>query len=169
MSDSLSHAIANFDGADFTALEAAVADHFPSADDLAGLVVLVQVGDLRAQLAAAWALGRLVARGLPLLPAERRALLRCLDEDRAWQVKERLCLAVRYLRTPPDVALTAAASLERLAAHDHRNVRLAALDGLAALAERFPQLQEWSDRAVERALDDTAPSVRAKARVLLRG
>lgn len=168
MSDVLTGAIAAFDGANFAALQLAVTDHFPSADDLAGLVVLVQVGDARAQLGAAWALARFLERGLPLLPAERRILLRCLDEDRSIELKLILCRAVPHLRTPPDMALAAATSLERLFVLGDRPMRVAVLDGLAALATRFPALAERVAAVAAAALDDEAPSVRAKARVLQR-
>ncbi len=168
MPDRLSRAIAAFDGADPSVLAPVVAAFEPTADDLAGLVVLLQVGDEAARIAASWVLARFLERGLPLLPAERRTIVARLEQEGAWQVRLYLCGAVRNLRTPPDAAAAAAASLQRLAADPHRHVRAAALDGLAALAVRFPALAPEARACLETALADPAPSVRARARVLLR-
>ena len=164
----LSSAIAAFDGADPSVLEPLVAAFEPTADDLAGLIVLIQVGDEAARIAASWALARFLERGLPLLPAERRVIVARLASETAWQVQLNLCTAVRHLRTPPDAAAGAAASLGRLATDPHRHVRAAALDGFTALAIRFAPLAPQARACLEAAANDTAPSVRARARVLLR-
>jgi hypothetical protein len=166
--DGLSRAIAAFDGADFAALEAALLAAVPTAEQLAGLVVLLEVGDARARLAAAWSLATAVAAGAPLLPAERRRVLAQLERAEP-PARAQLCRAVRALRVPPDVAEVTCATLERLAADDERAVRRWAIDGLDGLAVRFPALRSRADAVLDRAAaEDPAPSVRAHARRLTR-
>lgn len=167
MNDALSRAIAAFDGVDFGPLETAMADGPPTADQLAGLVVLIEVGAATARLAAAWALARALDQGAPLLPAERRRVLAKvpLAEPAA---RAQLCRAVRRLRVPPDVADATATVLESLADDEDRSVRRWAIDGLDALAARFPALRERAAVRLDAAMRDPAPSVRAHARLLCR-
>ncbi len=166
--DALSRAIATFDGAHYAKLETALAAAVPTVEQLAGLVVLIEVGDARARLAAAWALTAAVAAGVPLLPAERRRVLARLESAEP-AARAHLCRAVRALRVPPDVAAATCAALERLAGDEDGEVRRWAVDGVDALAVRFPALRGRADAVLARAsAHDPAPSVRAHARRLAR-
>lgn len=141
MDDTLAARIAAFDGETFADLEAALALGPPSADTLAGLVVLLEVGDATAQAAASWLLWRMLDAGYPLLPNERRRIVAVLtDPDRSPRVRLHLCRAVPALRTPPDVAERACSVLEAQLAGTDPAMREAAAAGLRALAARFPVL-----------------------------
>lgn len=163
MDEPLSLAIAAFDGADFSAVDAALASGLPSAEQLAGLVVLVEVGDASAQLAAAYALATAVAHGAPLLPAERRRLLARLSAPEP-AVRAELCRSVRHLRVPPDVAEATFTALCGLTEDADRRVRRAALDALDGLATRFAALRARLEPILAQRLEDPAPSVRAQAK-----
>jgi hypothetical protein len=127
------------------------------------------VGDTPAQTAASLALGRFLARGFPLLPAERRSVVRCLTTDRPAPVLVSLLAAIPHLRTPPDVAEATTVALEGLMRHPDRAVRAAALEALVGLVARFPQLAARAQACLAAAAaNDEAPSVRARARVLAR-
>lgn len=151
MDDSLAAAIAAFDGATFSDLERVVALGPPSADALAGLVVLLEVGDETAQTAASWILWRFLAAGYPLLPNERRRVVGVLeDATRPACVRLHLCRALPSLRTPPDVAERTCAVLE---AHlDGADVAMREASGVAlrALADRFPVLRDRVAAALDR-------------------
>lgn len=167
MDDRFSDPIATFDGSDYAPLDEALGSVPPSADQLAGFVVLLEVGDVRAQTAASWLLQRCLEFGYPLLPSERRRIVAVLaDSDRVWEVSLHLCHAVRWLKTPPDVAQAAASALEQLIASPHREVRAATLDALDGLTSRFPKLVDRAEAAIGQAHADPAPSVRAQARLI---
>lgn len=167
MDEQLSRAVAAFDGVDFAPLDAVLASGVPSAEQLADLVVLIEVGDATARLAAAHALATAVGQGAPLLPAERRRVLARLGAAEPAACAE-LCRAVRHLRVPPDVAEATCAELADLAGHADRRVRRAALDALDGLATRFGALRARVEPLLTRALEDPAPSVRAQAKLLRR-
>lgn len=169
MDDRFSDSIATFDGSDYASLDEALGHVPPSADQLAGFVVLLEVGDVRAQTAASWLLQRCLEFGYPLLPSERRRIVAVLaDGERFWEVSLHLCHAVRWLKTPPDVAEAAATALERLTLSPHREVRAATLDALDGLISRFPKLLDRAKAAIARAHEDPAPSVRAQRRLIER-
>lgn len=169
MDDRFSVPIAAFDTSSYAALEVALAPGPPTADELAGFVVLLEVGDRTAQIAVSWLLSRCVARGYPLLPNERRRVVAVMaDDGRAWAVRYHLCLAVPHLRTPPDVATSVADTLDQLADDPDRQMRIAVLNAFQGLATRFAPLADRARAATERALTDKAPSVRAEARLVQR-
>lgn len=83
-----------------------------------------------------------------------------------WMALLHICQSIRFMSIPPDHASSIMAHLRPLTAHKRPFLRAWALDAIVHIAARHPEHAEDARLHLKAGLEDTAASVRARARQL---
>jgi len=115
---------------------------------------------------ASWLLRSAVQSGETLTEAQVTGLVAQLDHVQGWAAQLHLCQTIRELAIPAEAAAELADWLTPLLRHERPFLRAWSLDALAHLAKAHPAYGEAYAAALDRALEDDAASVSARARRL---
>jgi hypothetical protein len=166
----LAAALAGYDGKRVAFLESLLERFDPAPEVLTQAIDLVDDPDDRIAGGATWLLRAYLNGGAVLSESQHENLAARLADVRAPWARLHLCQAVRTLDLPGASEASAWAVFLSGAATSRRPFERAwAVDGLAHLGGRFERYRGTAREALECALTDPAPSVRARARRLAAG
>ena len=113
---------------------------------------------------ATWLIKALLDDGGRLTGSETEALLGGLDAITSWQAQLHVCQSVRHLTVPTHAASSSADWFEALLNSNRPFLRAWSMDALQELASHNATLGDRAATALEAAEQDSAASVRARAR-----
>lgn len=164
----LQRTLLEHDGKSTAILEAAAREHRDDARAAAAAIVLLDSPEGHAATAASWVLKHWLAAGRVLTETEVEDMATRLQRIGSHWAALHLCQSMRFLDVPPASAPAFRTFLEACSRSERPFLRAWGTDGLVRFSARYPEVERLAKRRLEAALSDPAPSVRARARGLLR-
>ncbi|WP_298469130.1 hypothetical protein [uncultured Erythrobacter sp.] len=169
LAQSLRKRLAQYDGRATTILGEIEAEFGGGTDYLRSLIDLAADPDGNTADGATWLLKAAIEAGTAIELDQVDALFAQLPQVRSWPAQLHLCQSVRYLPISTSSAAGLADWLKPLLNHERPFLRAWSLDALGRLAREHPKYDARFGIALQAAEQDTAASVRARARNLGRG
>ena len=133
---------------------------------LDALIGLLAEADGHIANGASWLIKSALERGGVLSEVQVEALLKHLPRLTDWATQLHICQSVRLLNVPARNAQVLADWVTGLLDHERPFLRAWSLDALGALAGQYREHSQAFNAALERAHQDQAASVKARARNL---
>lgn len=160
----LEQALARYDGKATDALAEIRAAFGDQRTFLSELVSLTAHEDALIADGASWLIKAQLDDGARLTSSETEALLSHLDAITSWQAQLHICQSVRHLEVPKHLTKTCADWLAALLISERPFLRAWSMDALQELAQRDAELAARAATTLAAAEQDSAASVRARAR-----
>lgn len=164
----LRESLAEFDGRALTLLGEAEAQFGGDPDYVDALIVLAADRGGAISAGATWLLKSALEKGRTLSVPQVQRLCGQLTSLTAWDAQLHICQCLANITVPADCGDALAEWLIPLLGHKRPFVRAWALDGLYRLSAQHQEHREAFDDAIADAEQDSAASVRARARNLRR-
>lgn len=165
--EDLRQRLVDYDGRAVTLLGEAEAALGADPDYLDVLIALVSKTQGHVASGATWLLKSALEKGQSLSGRQVAALCEGLSDQAAWDVQLHICQCIQYLTISGDCAARLVAWLEPLLHHDRPFLRAWSVDALYRISRQHPAYSDRFEQALAVAKQDTAASVRARARKLL--
>lgn len=164
MTSRLREALLGFDGKAVSYLSETGVRLREDPDYLPELVSLSADTEAHIAAGATWMIKAHLEAGGQLTPDLTDAWLQSLTAPLSWSAALHILQSVRFLDLSAVRDQTVLEAIERFTRHERPFLRAWATDALWRAAQGVPDLQSRARRAVARAMDDPAASVRARAR-----
>ena len=158
--------VLEFDGKTTGSLEAACK---AVGSDFTGFAKLFDLGaseDTRLQLAATWAIRKLLELGAVMTAAQSAAFIETAAVQTAWEARLHIVQSVQFIRNEDFDAWRLAEIITPWHLAKRPFLRAWTLDALCHLAQRCPELKGMTSELIKEAERDPAASVRARVRNL---
>lgn len=162
--EGLRASLADYDGRATTILTEAAARFSTGPAYLDDLVSLLGDPEPLVAEAATWLVKYHLEEGAALSPAQTKAVVDGTGQLSTWGSVLQLCQSVRFLAVAPDDAVRLANWISGHLDHKRPFIRAWSLDALCSLARSHHRLRAEAERALTKAKDDPAASVRARVR-----
>lgn len=160
----LRDALGNFDGKAVSMLSEIRAELGGRKTFVSELVALAADGEATVSDGATWLIKNLLDDGAQLTPSQTEELIDNLDAITTWQAQLHICQSVQNLDVPAQQTGAFADWLTPLLQSERPFLRAWSMDALQNLALQNPELVRHASAALEAARQDSAASVRARAR-----
>jgi len=156
--------LGEFDGRATTILTEAAAKFSSNTTYFDDLIELVGDDDTLIGDGATWLLKRHLEQG-QALSAERVAkLVGSIEATASWPAILHCCQSIRFLKITNDQAARLARWIAPNLDHKRPFIRAWSLDGICTIAKQHKSIRTEAERALKKATEDPAASVRARAR-----
>ncbi len=161
-------ALAEYDGVQVRSLRPIVSIIAPPTDVMAHIIARCRDEDPRIQSGASWLIKTFLESGTRLSPSQVQALVATYADTESWDACLHHCQAMRWMDIPQEALPTVGDFLGRCLSVPEAGVRAWACDALFQVTRSDPTLLASTAAVLQDAVDDPAPSVRARAKALLK-
>lgn len=158
--------VLEFDGKTTGSLEAACKAAGPDFTGFARLLELAASEDSRLQIAATWAIRKLLELGAEITAEQSATFIETAAVQIAWEARLHIVQSVQFIRNEDFDTRKLAEIITPWHLAKRPFLRAWTLDALCRLAQRDPSLKDSAAALLAKADDDPAASVRARVRNL---
>ncbi len=166
MERSITTALSRYDGKTIGHLAQIEAEFGNDPEYLAALIEVLPSDTPHVENGATWLIKDRLERGGTLSQARTDQLATAVPALGDWQAVLHVAQIVKFLRPTPPASRLLALEMKGLLEHERPFLRAWSLDALAHLSRHLSELEPIVSDAVTAAIEDPAPSVRARARAL---
>ncbi|MGF1454568.1 MAG: hypothetical protein ACFB6R_04245 [Alphaproteobacteria bacterium] len=164
----IDHALEAYDGTQVRTLRAVVSIVTPPAEVMAHIISRCREQDPRIQSGASWLIKTFLEAGTRLTVPQIHALVATYAATECWDACLHHCQSLRWIDVPEDALPTVGDFLGRCLSGPEPSVRAWACDALFQVTRSDPGLLANTAAILQDAEHDPAPSVRARAKALLK-
>lgn len=171
MVTSLQTGLAEWDGKSVAIIKALYQKHSGQSDFIISLLSALKHKDQAR--GASWCLKNGLESGVKLSPSQSKELVQQLEtkdqmEQAHWETRLHLLQCLPYLAIPASEKENLLVFIRSAISAPEKFVRAWGYNALYVLAGQFPELRQETQVSLQAALEDQAPSVRARVRTLLK-
>lgn len=164
--DAVLERILEFDGKTTGSLESACQSAGKSFADFDRLLELAASDDTRLQIAATWAICKLLELGAAMSAGELERFTETAAAQSAWEAQLHISQSIQFLESANLNTGVLAKTLHPWCAAKRPFLRAWAIDAICGLAQHDPELKETARELLTKGESDPAASVRARVRNL---